>query len=249
MTDLAAFGLAGSTADADPELVARLRAILDDPAPPASPLGISADDDALVAALGVLLPAARARHRREGIPEDITAATLMDVGRKQRLYGASSVLDWLVLLLRGDVVELGRLQVERRPGRYGHALHIPETGPLSARAVDDSLLRARRALGAISLSCESWLLDPALRAGLPGSNIATFAARFDIVGRREPTAQAADDAAKFVFRLTAADVRAGAVIPRTRLERLVAERLTSGAGWSAPLGILRASSPTGDPEA
>lgn len=197
------------------------------------------DGTALIAALGALVPAARERHRHEGIPAAVTAATLRDIGRKHDLYGAASVLEWMLGLLRGDVVEVGRLQVERRPGRRGHALHVPESGPLSPLAVDEALDRARRLTGATAFSCESWLLDPALRVELPGSNIAAFAARFDLVEGLGPSPAASEDAAKFVFRRPAAEVQAGGVTPRTRLEHLVATRLRSGAEWSAPLGILR----------
>lgn len=245
MTGFAALGLAADPGPADPRLVARLRALVLDPGPLPAEIdvpagGFAADDDALVAALTQLVPAARERHRREGIDEAVTAATLRDVGRKHDLYGAASVLEWMLGLLRGDVVELGRLQVERRPGPRGHALHVPETGPLTPGAVDEALARARDTLGATAFSCESWLLDPVLAVELAGSNIAAFAARFDLVGHVEPTPAASEEAAKFVFRRSAAEVRTGGgVEPRTRLEHAVASRLRADEEWSAPLGVLR----------
>lgn len=266
MSGFAALGLAADPGAADPLLVARLRAWVFGPeSRPASAAeggagagGVEPDggasgeaatglaagpgaagDDELVAALAELVPAARERHRAEGIDEAVTAATLRDIGRKHDLYGTASVLEWMRGLLRGDVVELGRLQVERRPGPRGHALHVPETGPLSPDAVDASLARARGTLDGTAFSCESWLLDPALRVEMAGSNIAAFAARFDLVAHVEPSLAASEEAAKFVFRRSAAEVRDGAVAPHTRLEHAVAARLRAGAEWSAPLGVLR----------
>lgn len=49
----------------------------------------------------------------------------------------------------GDVIEVGRLQVERRAGAHGHALHIPETGgakPTTAASADAAKFVFRRTL-------------------------------------------------------------------------------------------------------
>jgi hypothetical protein len=239
MSDAAILGLPSPTATAAPAMVERLRELVRSPHPLPDELGVFADGDALVAALAAVGGDACTRHRELGIDEAVTRATLQDVGRKHRLYGAASVLPWIVGLLRADVVELGRLQVERRRGRHGHALHIPETGPLQPTAVDESLARAREFTGATAFSCESWLLDPRLQHGLPGSNIAAFAARFEIVEPGAPSTAASADAAKFVFRRSLADVRTpGAVTSRTRLEQLVAAELRSG-DWTEPVGVLR----------
>jgi hypothetical protein len=238
MTAATILGLPAPTGSADAGLVATLRGVIAAPGPLPDELGVSADGDALVAALTLVAEDARTRHRELGIDDDVSRDTLQDVGRKHALYGAASVLPWILGLLRADVVELGRLQVERRRGRHGHALHIPETGPLSPPAVDASLARVREFTGATEFSCESWLLDPGLGASLRGSNIAAFAARFDLVEPAAPSAAASEDAAKFVFRRPLADVRAGLVRPRTRLEELVAARLRSD-DWTAPTGVLR----------
>jgi len=235
----AILGLPTPSGPPDPDLVAQLRRLIRAPGPLPDQLGISADADALVAALTAVAEDAGARHRELGVDEEVTRATLQDVGRKHALYGAGSVLPWIVGILRADVVELGRLQVERRRGRHGHALHIPETGPLAPEAVGRSLARARALTGSTDFSCESWLLDPGLREDLAGTNIAAFAERFELVEAAVPSAAASEDAAKFVFRRPLSDVRtAGLVTPHTRLERLVATRLRSG-DWTAPVGVLR----------
>lgn len=234
----AILGLPTPAGPADAEVVARLRHLIRARGPLPDELGLPADPDSLVAALTAVAEDARARHREQGLDEEVSLATLADVGRKHALYGAASVLPWILGILRADVVQLGRLQVERRRGPHGHALHIPETGPLAPGAVDASLARARELTGAVDFSCESWLLDPRLRDGLPGTNIAAFAARFELIEGPEPSAEASEDAAKFVFRRPLRDVRApGVVTPQTRLERLVATQLRSG-DWTAPTGVL-----------
>ncbi|MRG58946.1 hypothetical protein GE115_03545 [Agromyces sp. CFH 90414] len=251
-TDAEVLGLAPVEASARPDVTARLRAAVlseSKPHPDASgPVGVASDavqvdtdasDAELLASLVELVPDALTRHRRLGIPGDVTRATLLDVGRKHRLYGAANVLDWLLEILRGDVVELGRLQVSRRRERYGHAVHIPELGPLDPGAVDRSIARIAAFTRADRLQCTSWLLDPVLQAELPDSNIAAFARRFQLVDHVEPSAEASAEASRFVFRESAERVRdADAVQPRTRLERVVAERLRTGSDWSEPTGIL-----------
>ncbi|QEO14362.1 hypothetical protein FLP10_07970 [Agromyces intestinalis] len=194
--------------------------------------------DALVSALAACVPLAMDRQRRAGIPEQITRATLRDVGRKHARYGAATVLDWLIELMRGDVVELGRLQVARRAEALGHAVHIPETGPLDPGAVDASLERIREFTGARRLSCTSWLLDAEIRRELPHSNLAAFARRFEVVAGEEGSRQGSEAVAKFVFRRPLEAVLDGRVHPESRLERLIIDRLRSGRHWSEPTGVL-----------
>ncbi|MCU1404473.1 MAG: hypothetical protein JWQ43_776, partial [Glaciihabitans sp.] len=124
--------------------------------------------------------AARERHLRAGIPLDITAATLADVGRKLDAYGATVDRPWLVSLLRGDVLAFGRLQFEATMPDDGRALHIPEGGSLTATEVDDALARADAFIGGRTVVCTSWLFDPALAALPETSNISAFVRRFDV---------------------------------------------------------------------
>lgn len=197
--------------------------------------GLSAEE--VVGALRTLMPEAREWHRRRGLSDEMSEATLADIERKHELYGADTVAAWLLGILRGDVVQVGRLQVERKAGAHGHGLHIPETGALRPEAVTDALERARMLTGSDTFSCASWLLDRELTAALPDSNIAAFARRFTIV--QEDEEEDGDRAvAKFVFRQSPAHVLAGEVEPRTRLERYVLERLRSGARWTQPVGVL-----------
>ncbi|AXH35064.1 hypothetical protein DVJ78_06235 [Humibacter sp. BT305] len=226
-------------------LLDRLRDALRDPEPVVDSDPRLASDGvsnaAALAALRELEPEARERQLALGIPADVVEATLGDLRRSHRPDDAASVLDWMIEILRGDVVQIGRLQVERRAGEWGYALHIPQEGPLDPESVDASLARIRSFTGSDRFSCTSWLLDPVLQGELPASNIAAFARRFELVLPDHPSGEdGAEAAARFVFRRPLAEVLdPAAVVPRTSLERLVAGRLRAGRGWTQPVGVLR----------
>lgn len=240
MTATALLGLPPTDAPADLALVAYFRRAIATGTPISAADPPRAEPESSVAALVAVVPDALVRHRAERIPERVTAATLLDVGRKHALYGVETVLPWVLSILRGDVVSAGRLQVERHGGHLGHALHVPETGPLSPASVDESLRTARRLTGAARFSCTSWLLDPVIVDQLPESNIAAFARRFDLVSLGEEGDAASTAVCKFVFRRPLSDVLdPELVVPRSRLERLVASRLRAGTPWREPVGVLR----------
>lgn len=123
-----------------------------------------------VLAFAAVLPDLLAFHASLGVPADVTALTLADVGRmlaRNRVwFGEPGLGDelggWLTRHLHGALVQLGRLQYERvrlgdgpglqlrmlgfpcGPGDLTLNLHIPGVGgPLSAAAVDGSLAAAR----------------------------------------------------------------------------------------------------------
>jgi hypothetical protein len=195
--------------------------------------------DSLAAALVAVVPDALERHRALGVAEDVTAATLADVGGKIDAYGSTVDVPWLVGLLRGEVLALGRLQYEREATDEGRAIHIPEGGSLRPELVDASLAEARALFGDGTMICTSWLLDPTLLQLPETSNIVAFARRFD-VEPTDPGHEGDEAAAKFVFRRPLAEVLDPAVvIPRTTLERLVADHLRAGNHWSEPKGTLR----------
>lgn len=222
----------------DEKLVARLRSLLGRPDDVEHPLDVGAPSADVARALIELVPDALAHHRAAGIPLPVTVETLADVGRKHRLYGAAAVTAWMLELLRGDVVSVGRLQVSMRDVPPGHRLHIPETGPLRPDDVDAALRRAREITGASTFACTSWLLDPRLREALPGSNIVAFASRFRIVDDVAGSSAASDDAARFVFRRSVADVIDPALPVSSRLERVVADTLRAGHDWRMPTGVV-----------
>ncbi len=230
--------------DPPPALVDGLRAIIradaQDAAQTQALVTDEVTEEVLLAALVAVVPEALERHVAQGIVAEATAAGLRDVGRKARAYGVRTVLPWVLSILRGDVIELGRLQVERVPGPNGYGLHIPEGGPLTADVVSDSLARIRTVLGDVPLVCSSWILDPALQEDLPTGNLAAFARRFAIEVADDPNAGSGSDAVvKFVFHRPLAEVMdEDAVVPTTSLERAVARRLRSGYLWTQPIGRL-----------
>lgn len=225
------------------ELVDRLRALVRSADELPHPIDVGASSDAVARALIELVPDALERHRDADVPAPVTRETLVDVGRKHRLYGAATVVPWMLELLRAEVLSAGRLQVSMRESDHGHHLHIPELGPLLAADVDASLVRASQLTGSTRYVCTSWLLDPRLRSALAGSNISAFAQRFHIVSGEEETLPASEEAARFVFRRPLAEVLDSALPTESRLERVVASTLRSGRNWTMPTGVLRVPGP------
>ncbi len=114
------------------------------------------------------LPHTRAYHASRGIPDDIAAATLADLGRNVRVNhkrygeGGLEVAFWLALHARGVIYQLGRLQFERArlgaslaqamiergepasPDEVVLSVHIPDfLGPFTPDRVDASIAEAR----------------------------------------------------------------------------------------------------------
>ncbi|MEJ5946697.1 hypothetical protein WDZ17_15465 [Pseudokineococcus basanitobsidens] len=239
---------------AAPAVVATLREALEAEGPPAPGLLDHLGTAAVLPALGALVPEARSRGRRLGVPDPVVVATLADVGRKVAHYGDLVEPGWFVGLLRLDVVAVGRLQVERVPGAAGRAVHVPEGAPLTTEAVVDAVRHADALLGPGPLVCTSWLLDPWVGRALgPASRIARFAALFapdgdDVAAEPEVDADgwtSGDHAvARFVFRRPVGDVLAGAGTTGgerggTRLQRLALERWRHGHHVTEPRGRWR----------
>lgn len=137
-----------------------------------------------------------------------TAADLgQQVWKGRRVYACAGLQnqDWLQTVWSGGFARLGRLQFElayeRVPGpgegppspstegrEVVLSVHIPADGRLSPAAVDDSFQRAGPffarhfpEVGPIRwLVCHSWLLDPVLSEILPGSNLDSFARRWEV---------------------------------------------------------------------
>lgn len=114
------------------------------------------------------LPHTRRYHRERGIPDEVSRATLADLGRNVRVnrkrYGEGGLetSNWLMLHFRGMIYQLGRLQFERArtwdsiveaatscgedasPDDLALSVHIPDfMGPMSPEACDASIADAR----------------------------------------------------------------------------------------------------------
>jgi hypothetical protein len=206
-------------------------------------------------ALLVTAPEAAACHASRGVPGDVSAATLADLGQQayvHRLtygeFGLHTHL-WVNLVWSGFLFRLGRLQfnlaLEQPDGlpEWVLSTHVPADGPLPPATVDESLAMAT-AFFATHFSdyparwfhCRSWLLDPTLSEQLPESNLARFQRRWSRYGPAEP---GVDDLLFFVFQ------RRGQVEPTslptdTALRRMAADRLVNGRGWHVFNGKLPA---------
>jgi hypothetical protein len=198
-------------------------------------------------------------HVQRRIPDDISWATLGDLGRNLKRDrallgdGGLRTSGWLTLHFRGALYHLGRLQFNRMEmsaaevanafpeGDPAIGIHIPETGPLTAEACDDSLARAQlffarhfpetpTRLGI----CNSWLLDPQLADYLaPDSNIMRFQRRFTLVGDGH---DGDADVLRFVFHRIAPNI--DDLPQRTTLERAIVAHLRTGKHWRSPTGWL-----------
>jgi hypothetical protein len=209
-------------------------------------------------------------HRERRIPDDISWATLSDLGRnlkRDRLLlgdGGLRTSGWLTLHFRGALYQLGRLQFNRMNIRAAHrvwfanvpshvadafrdgdpalGIHIPESGPLTPEACDDSFGQAQpffarhfsetpTRLGI----CTSWLLDPQLAEYLaPDSNIMRFQRRFELIGDGH---DGDTDVLRFVFHRIAPNV--AELSQRTTLERAIVAHLSAGKHWKNRTGWLQ----------
>lgn len=193
-------------------------------------------------------PLAAERLEESGVSPAIIEATLADLGKQLSLHREThgefglETWWWLMLHFAGVLVRLGRLQFHLHTRKSDNSsvvgIHIPQDGALDPASVDASLNLAANfyaehypEINIKHAYCDSWLLDPALAAGLPGSNIAAFAARFSEVHLRDAPA----DALYFTFRVPAdADVSR---LPRdSSLQRLVLDRIADGWIWQCGKG-------------
>ena len=218
-------------------------------------------------------------HLARGIPDDVSWASLVDLGRHmaihRRAYGATGVdaAWWLSLCLRGEAFDLGRLQftyfalgrsddtpwwypweeAEKlgdgfRRGDACIGVHIPESGPMTPEACDESFRQAAvffdnhfpaSAQERRLATCWSWLLDDQLANWLPeASNVVRFQRRFELV----PGSLGSDgNALSFVFRKQpppegVTEEFLGSLPARTTLERALVSHLRAGGEWCSRSG-------------
>jgi GNAT domain-containint protein/N-acyltransferase family protein len=199
-------------------------------------------------------------HAQRRIPDDVSWATLSDLGRnlkRDRFLlgdGGLRTSGWLTLHFRGSIYQLGRLQFNRRgrsraaqgvdsngEGRPALGIHIPESGRLTPEACDDSFARAQpffarhfpEAPPRIGV-CTSWLLDPQLADYLaPESNVMRFQRRFNLL----PEAPDGDaEILRFVFHRIAPRIED--LPQRTTLERAIVAHLRAGKHWRNQTGWI-----------
>ena len=205
-----------------------------------------------ILALVAAVPDVRAFHAARGISDEVSWATLADLGHQvwvHRLtHGAFGLGTewWLSLVWSGAFYWLGRLQFNLQPAEddpeaWVLGTHIPRGGSLAPELVDASFAAARAFFRehfpdcpVREIFCHSWMLDPALSEMVPGSNLASFQQRWEPYGEASP---GDGDVLFFVF-LERGSVDLDTLPTDTRLRRAVAERLAAGQHWSAVSGRL-----------
>ena len=199
-------------------------------------------------------------HRERRIPDNISWATLADLGRnlvRDRLLlgdGGLRTSGWLTLHFRGSLYQLGRLQFNRFTVRAAHladafregepalGVHIPESGPLTPEACDDSLAQAGSFFArhfpetpTHLAICTSWLLDPQLAEYLaPDANVIRFQRRFSLVGEGY---DGDADVLRFVFHRIGPNI--DDLPQHTTLERAIITHLRAGKHWRNRTGWLQ----------
>lgn len=247
-------------------LLARLGSLDHDPAPPDLPDVHPVTRWATLLALAAVVPRTRGWWRARGVPDDVVRATLADVGRhvtharRRTGHGGLVNASWLALHARGQIVQLGRLQLERcrlsaedaasitaqgtpvAAGDHALGVHVPDyCGPFTPQACADSLRRGVEFFArwfpdepVAVATCHSWLLDPQLGPHLrPGSNTAAFR---DLFHHVERTVTDDQSVVEFVYGRREPDL--AALPQRTSLERAVAGHLLAGGHWRGGLGWL-----------
>ena len=227
--------------------------------------GLALDADGGLAALALLAsaPALAAFHADRGVPDDVSAATLADLGQQVwvhrlvsgrfGLYSYAWETGWV---WSGALFRLGRLQFSLEEGTRvdgtGRELvcstHIPRGDALRAAEVDASLAQALPFFarhfpetGPLEVHCASWMLDPRLPALLPGSNLARFQRRWHVYGEER---DADEDAYFFAFARRGLPDPA-ALEPSTSLQRAILSVWRDGGHWHLREGRL-ARGPVGE---
>jgi len=207
------------------------------------------------------VPDIRRFHTERGIPDDISWASLADLGQQlkvsRRTNGDYSLEThwWVTTAWTGQLYALGRLQFllhqvpannpipGTEPGEWVIGVHIPETGPLTPELVDDSFAQAREFFPrhfpeypAKTADLWSWLIDPYLLDNLPqDSNMVKFGRRFTPYGTPNDSQ---DSAIFFTFRTHGLD-RLDELPQDTKLQRLVVGRIKDGGTWQSAYGYTR----------
>ena len=189
-------------------------------------------------------------HRSHGVPAEVTAQTLTELGQQVWVHRLTfdelglHTYGWLPVTWSGSLYWLGRLQfnLQRLEGGWVCSTHIPRSGPLEPAAVDRSFAAAARFFPehfadrpVSDFWCSSWLLDPTLAQALdPASNMARFQARWRLYGEPMP----ADEDAIFFTFARRGDVDLDALPRDTSLQRVIVDRLRGGGHWSSRNGLI-----------
>lgn len=208
----------------------------------------------------------RAWHRSRGIEDELTWASLADLGQQmvvhRRTFGelGHHTVGWTAMEWTGKLFWLGRLQFDlhrttildgadaEHPGRFVLGTHIPATGPLRPADVEDSFARATAFARAHFADLDEEGHPPfghdfdccswLVSADLPEMvGTETNLGRFAALWDIRKTFDAEKDAVFFVFnRRPPYEV---SELPRdSRLRDGLVERFEDGRGWTGGFGHL-----------
>lgn len=217
--------------------------------------------------LTACLPFVQEYHRKLGIPEDISQATLADLGRNVRVHrkregvGGLGVMWWLMLHFRGVIFQLGRLQFElqhaskevtasmREDGVDTNepvnvlSIHIPDfMGPMDHDACTESISQAVDFF-------PRYFPDWTVRYGICNSWLldpqlrdvlkpSSNIIRFqDRFIIAEGSYDSSDSVMQFVFGKHVRDI--DTIHPQSSLERGVIAHLKNGKDWHGRQGWLK----------
>lgn len=219
--------------------------------------------------LTACLPFVREYHRSLGIPEEISQATLADLGRNVRVHrkregvGGLGVMWWLMLHFRGVIYQLGRLQFEFQhagseiaasmrehgidadDGTHVLSVHIPDfMGPMDHDACTKSF---RQAIQFFPAYFPDWSVEYGVcHSWLLDPQLQNILKpQSNIIRFQNRFALAAgshdssDTVMQFVFGRHVRDI--DTITPQTSLERGVIDHLKSGKEWKACAGWLNLS--------
>lgn len=221
------------------------------------------------------LPAVRQWHQARGIPDEISWATLADLGRNVGIHrrihdvGGLDAQGWLTLHFRGGIYHLGRLQFNRgriwwddatlealgadfRRGDPALGIHIPESGPLTPEVCDDSFRQAVEFFPRYFpeesyrlATCGSWLLDEQLAEYLAETSNIV---RFQRRFHMLPADGRNSDATVLMFVFRRIGPSLDELSQRTALERAVVQHMRAGRHWQSRFGwlSLEAAASTGE---
>ncbi len=200
---------------------------------------------------------------KRGIPYNVLTDTLWDIKWRIMKYtnrvgemGLDKLCDWLYLHLRGENIQLGRLQFQIRKALHNIPEHsiTPDTPTLAVHIPSGAKLTAAAALESFCLAdeffpkyfpeheyqiftCSSWLLDKTLKEFLPdGSGILEFASLFEIIEYDKSF-----DAFIFAFPYGTTKDNVKDFIPTTSLQRKIKDHVLAGGELYAGYGIRKSA--------
>ena len=214
--------------------------------------------------LTACLPFAQAYHQSRNIPDDISQATLADLGRNIRVHrkregvGGLGVMWWLMLHFRGLIYQIGRLQFEQHlageeiaasmntagyeadKDTHTLSIHIPDfMGPMDHDTCSESITQAQHFFA-------TYFPDWPVHFGICNSwlldpRLKTILKpqsniiRFqDRFTLTEDAYDASDSVMQFVFGKHVRDI--DTITPNSSLERGIIEHLRNGGRWEGREG-------------